>query len=314
MKLIVYLLFLLSVAFASAGIVLSIRLRSRIKTDGFSSMMFLQAFVYTFGFYGIWGQIFIRNFLSGFVSADAIVKFSNISLLLGMPFIVLAWMMLLKFSIEISGRKTRIWFIILFLAINLMLVLGIGYIDSGSSLSLTGNMERIYYIILNIFYSVSASVIILMQPGKSSFLSRHDNGIIAFMTVALSLLQAVSLYYYNVEPWAGMAFIFLFFAGNSFLPVYLSYGTEDTSAQGESYHDQITASLTFEEFCKKYDISPRESDIVKEICNGLSNKEISDRLFISLQTVKDHTHRIYIKTNVKSRLQLMNLAKDCFKS
>jgi DNA-binding NarL/FixJ family response regulator len=68
--------------------------------------------------------------------------------------------------------------------------------------------------------------------------------------------------------------------------------------------------LSFEDFCSKYDISPRESDIIREICNGLSNKEISERLFISLQTVKDHTHRIYIKTNVRSRVQLINLVKD----
>ncbi|MBW6501428.1 MAG: LuxR C-terminal-related transcriptional regulator [Bacteroidales bacterium] len=57
-------------------------------------------------------------------------------------------------------------------------------------------------------------------------------------------------------------------------------------------------------------MSPRETDIIREICNGLSNKEIADKLFISLQTVKDHTHRIYIKTNVKSRVQLINLVQD----
>jgi DNA-binding NarL/FixJ family response regulator len=68
--------------------------------------------------------------------------------------------------------------------------------------------------------------------------------------------------------------------------------------------------LSFEDFCRKFEVSPRESEIIREICNGLSNKEISDNLFISLQTVKDHTHRIYIKTNVRSRSQLMNLVKE----
>lgn len=71
----------------------------------------------------------------------------------------------------------------------------------------------------------------------------------------------------------------------------------------------LVQDISFEEFCKKYEVSPRESDVVREICNGLSNKEISEKLFISLQTVKDHTHRIYIKTNVRSRVQLMNLVK-----
>jgi DNA-binding NarL/FixJ family response regulator len=77
-----------------------------------------------------------------------------------------------------------------------------------------------------------------------------------------------------------------------------------------AFTDENKKDLSLEDFCRRYEISPRETDIVREICNGLSNKEISEKLFISLQTVKDHTHRIYIKTNVKSRVRLINLAKE----
>lgn len=73
------------------------------------------------------------------------------------------------------------------------------------------------------------------------------------------------------------------------------------------YETNAVRDLSFEEFCKKFDVSPRETEIIREISNRLINKEISEKLFISLQTVKDHTHRIYIKTNVKSRVQLINL-------
>jgi len=40
------------------------------------------------------------------------------------------------------------------------------------------------------------------------------------------------------------------------------------------------------------------------------NKEISDTLFISLQTVKDHIYRIFQKTDVKNRVQLINLIQS----
>jgi DNA-binding NarL/FixJ family response regulator len=73
---------------------------------------------------------------------------------------------------------------------------------------------------------------------------------------------------------------------------------------------QPEKSISFDDFCIRFEISSRESDIIREICNGLSNKEISGKLFISLQTVKDHTHRIYIKTNVKSRVQLINIVRE----
>jgi DNA-binding NarL/FixJ family response regulator len=93
--------------------------------------------------------------------------------------------------------------------------------------------------------------------------------------------------------------------GNVFLPVYLSYGT---LVSGLSSEPGVEISL--DDFYCKFEVSPRERDIIQEICNGLSNKEISEKLFISLQTVKDHTHRIYIKTNVKSRVQLITLVKE----
>lgn len=66
----------------------------------------------------------------------------------------------------------------------------------------------------------------------------------------------------------------------------------------------------FDLFCQHYNISQREKDVIELICAGKSNKEIEDELFISLQTVKDHTHRIYQKTGVKNRIQLSNLVRD----
>jgi DNA-binding CsgD family transcriptional regulator len=309
LRFLVYLLFLLSVAFASSGIVLSIRLRNRLKTDCFSSLMYHQAFIYAFGFYGIWGQIVIKTFLTEFVSSEAITRISDISVLLGLPFIVLGWMMLIKFSMEISGWKINNLFIVLFLALNLVLIFGLGYFTTGNPAALPKYLERYYFIILSLVYTIWASLSILIPSGKSGLLPKKENRVLVSILLIFSLLQAVSLYYYNDTQWIGMIFIFLFFGGNSFITVFLSYGTSMNPDKIESDLDPGLAGGTFDEFCKQNDISPRESEIIREICNGLSNKEISEKLFISLQTVKDHTHRIYIKTNVRSRLQLMHLVR-----
>jgi DNA-binding NarL/FixJ family response regulator len=69
-------------------------------------------------------------------------------------------------------------------------------------------------------------------------------------------------------------------------------------------------NLNFDTLCRNFDISPREKEIVQEICKGLTNQQIADKLFISLQTVKDHTHRIYIKVNCASRAQLITIVND----
>lgn len=68
-------------------------------------------------------------------------------------------------------------------------------------------------------------------------------------------------------------------------------------------------NMDFDAFCNFYEISKREAEIILEICSGLSNKAISEKLFITLQTVKDHNHRIYTKIGVKSRVQLANLVR-----
>lgn len=305
LRLLIYLLFILSVAFASAGIILVSRLRNRYRSGFLSTLMYFQVFIYTFGFYGIWGQLVIKTFLSDWVSAETIIRISDISILLGLPFLVFSWLMLIRFSMEISGKKSSDWFVFWFLLINFIIILAIGYVISDRSESKPALLIRYYFIILNFLYTVIASAIILIPGNKRSLLLKNEQRIVAVASVVFMVAQGITLYFYKDGIVTGIVFILIFFAGNSFLPVYMSYGVAIRDSEEEP-----AATISFDDFCKKYEVSPRESDIVREICNGLSNKEISDKLFISLQTVKDHTSRIYFKTNVRSRTQLMNLVKN----
>ena len=67
---------------------------------------------------------------------------------------------------------------------------------------------------------------------------------------------------------------------------------------------------SFENLIARYGITHREREIIKEVCSGKSNQEIADVLFISLQTVKDHTHRIYLKMGIKRRVQLIKIMQS----
>jgi DNA-binding NarL/FixJ family response regulator len=55
-------------------------------------------------------------------------------------------------------------------------------------------------------------------------------------------------------------------------------------------------------------LTEKEIEIVKLICEGLSNKEIKKSLKITEQSVRAHLSRIYKKTGVYDRLQLALLA------
>jgi DNA-binding CsgD family transcriptional regulator len=57
-------------------------------------------------------------------------------------------------------------------------------------------------------------------------------------------------------------------------------------------------------------ISSREKDIIQLMLNGLGNRDIAERLFISLNTVKTHNRNIFKKMNVKSRFDLVMKLKN----
>jgi DNA-binding NarL/FixJ family response regulator len=57
-------------------------------------------------------------------------------------------------------------------------------------------------------------------------------------------------------------------------------------------------------------ISDREYEILVEISQGLSNKEIADKLFVSESTVKTHVSNLFSKLDVKRRTQAIQQAKS----
>lgn len=59
-----------------------------------------------------------------------------------------------------------------------------------------------------------------------------------------------------------------------------------------------------------YNLTKRESEIVSCIYQGLSNRDISEKMFISENTVKKHSHNIFRKMNVSNRSQLIKLVHN----
>jgi DNA-binding NarL/FixJ family response regulator len=56
------------------------------------------------------------------------------------------------------------------------------------------------------------------------------------------------------------------------------------------------------------DLTPRESDVLRLIAAGRSNREIARALFVSEATVKTHVNRIFAKTGSRDRAQAMRYA------
>lgn len=60
---------------------------------------------------------------------------------------------------------------------------------------------------------------------------------------------------------------------------------------------------------QKLDISDRELEVLLAMAEGLSNKQIAEKLFISENTIKTHAANLYAKLNVNRRTQALHTAR-----
>src|SRR5687767_8886838 len=65
-----------------------------------------------------------------------------------------------------------------------------------------------------------------------------------------------------------------------------------------------------QEKLKELGLTDREHEILQRIAEGLSNREIAEKLFVSENTVKTHSSRLFDKMNVSRRTQAVQKAKE----
>jgi DNA-binding CsgD family transcriptional regulator len=141
-----------------------------------------------------------------------------------------------------------------------------------------------------------------VDPSKKRFLRAFSSWYLLYAIFTSASYALIPIHF--LAPYI---FLFLFLAWHLvpilFLNLYLEKFYRPASALHEDFESKLHAFVT------SYEISPREQEVIRLICRGMSNQEISDELFISLQTVKDHIHRIFMKTGVKNRVQLTNIIR-----
>lgn len=59
-----------------------------------------------------------------------------------------------------------------------------------------------------------------------------------------------------------------------------------------------------------FSLSKKEREVLKFICQGLSNKEIAEKMFICEYTVKDHIKKIMRKMCADSRGEIVFLSRE----
>ena len=78
------------------------------------------------------------------------------------------------------------------------------------------------------------------------------------------------------------------------------YQRSTESLQDKIDYDKINA----------LEITTREYEVLQHISEGLSNKEIAAKLFLSESTIKTHVSNLLLKLNAKRRTQAVQFAKN----
>ncbi len=126
--------------------------------------------------------------------------------------------------------------------------------------------------------------------------------------------------YVAVTPWAALAFFGLVessqlievlctntgIVGITFLFIWKSIKhAREEFARLQQLANHGDGIQVFEEMCRYYRLTHREIEIVLLIKEGLTYKQISNRLFIAGKTVENHVQHIYEKTLVNNKVSMI---------
>ncbi|RYE26116.1 MAG: response regulator transcription factor [Sphingobacteriales bacterium] len=133
------------------------------------------------------------------------------------------------------------------------------------------------------------------------------------MAALLLLLQWIQLRFiiidYAFEIYAGL--VAVIFTG---LGIWLALKiarpkVKEVVVEKTVYVEQPTDFTLNEKELSKLNLSKREMEVLQLMAEGLSNKEIAERLFVSLNTIKTHSSNLFFKLDVERRTQAVEKAK-----
>lgn len=301
-------------AIASTGILIGHQLISNYNARFLKIYFYYVIAFFAFATIAIWGQIMMQTLLSS-MDAPSELRWGimNTIPIVGLPFLLIAWVMLIKMGValvEVPGKGGTVWpFMVLFalVAIGITTIFwfepaknGLWGVDFARiEIALITGIELAVHLVL--------AAMVLLYIKKAPAFKRKFIKSLAWLLLAGLLLRMSALSFYSVDPWLLAPLILIYFV--SILPPlwYINYHADKQFALlHAAYPNENKKTLLYQ----KYQITPREQDIIEELCLGKTNQQIADTLFITLQTVKDHTHRIYTKVGINSRMKLVQLIND----
>ena len=300
--------FILSAGMSALGILIAYQLYQQFKKPVLSVLLYQQIFLFSFLIYSVWGNIILRIILNDIQLSNAVnAKLAVFIPMIGIPFMVVSWFMLLKLGLKLNGFNTSKNFAYIYFPTLVVLVIVLDVLIHKNVIRIPNDPDLfIVRILLGINLVIHLVFFLLFFARNQKGKQQNESGFgkrEALQSIGTVILYSFAMSFFNRFGFISTCIsIALLFASGVFIPFIIRMNSRFTV--------DAEKNMDFDDFCREYEISKREAEIVLEICSGKTNKAIAEKLFITLQTVKDHNHRIFTKTDVKSRVQLTNLVRE----
>jgi len=284
------------------------------KHDYLQSYFYYLVLLLIYGIYGLLGNVVSQKILESIETPPELATtIGHFIPFLGVPFLITSLYMLIKLSREIVNTRVNkkftigyfIFFIFFFLAYGFV-ILKLPDVDSIQYEIITKYITFSFAAIQLIVLTIALSWIFSKRRKIKDKRFRNTIRIFSMILGCSILINSISLAASVFSPILYYVYLLIYFIHGLPAILYLAYYFPKYSKPVSE--GQVDMGLI--NFYNKHEITRRESEIVDLICDGKTNKEIANTLFISLQTVKDHTHHIYIKTGARNRIELANMIRD----
>ena len=308
--------FVLCLGLTVASMLLSRQLLATYTSEFLRHHFYYLAAVHGFALYALWGQILTRGLLAAVDTDASVIAVVAVFLpVLGVPFLFMSWFMLVNMAGSMFGKTIKpAWHSVHAVAFVALLLGSWAAVtrlqaEAGSPLVNLGVVEVIAMIGIELVYFAAFLVLVwhfgVAAEGAKRRVLLNFAALLCGAFVTRSLIAALVL----VDLRLGAVALLAFHGSNLPALLYLRANADRVFVPVKA---ETATKVGMQHVFEQYGVTKREQQVVQKICLGKTNKQIAEELFISLQTVKDHTHRIYSKFGVGSRMQLvqmMNVAK-----
>jgi len=277
---------LLCLSLTTGGVLVIFRIDRAKRLHAHQYLQYSLVFLYVFGYYSLWGNILLPQFIDSSESDIGLAVISQ----MGAPFLLLSLLMsMIWFSVIVDSRSHHT----VIPAVAITTIIALAFLRWGWTVP---DMMRATNSIAG--FSIFAMIFAGLLVWKSKLLSTESRKLILALTACCGLLHLTYFTSLVRHEYYEPIFALLFFLFNTALAIEFVYSTNKETKR------------SFDEFIESFKISKREVDVMQGIFAGKTNQEIANALFISLQTVKDHSSRIYQKAHIKNRNQLTAILRD----